>query len=122
MHCAIAQDVNQGLCGEQAFVDRCTMRYLRSYRSAEGGRYFIRLQIISRRRKHSVHELFRGIDFRRDAIGKPYTEFAFQTRQEFHSLQTAQTQFVIEVRGRTEQRSEERRVGKECRSRWSPYH
>ena len=22
----------------------------------------------------------------------------------------------------TEQRSEERRVGKECRSRWSPYH
>src|SRR2546427_6982176 len=24
--------------------------------------------------------------------------------------------------GRREQRSEERRVGKECRSRWSPYH
>ena len=24
--------------------------------------------------------------------------------------------------GRTKQRSEERRVGKECRSRWSPYH
>ena len=24
--------------------------------------------------------------------------------------------------GRYEQRSEERRVGKECRSRWSPYH
>src|SRR2546426_8680383 len=25
-------------------------------------------------------------------------------------------------RDKTEQRSEERRVGKECRSRWSPYH
>src|SRR3712207_8794949 len=25
-------------------------------------------------------------------------------------------------RGRDEDRSEERRVGKECRSRWSPYH
>src|SRR5258707_13246073 len=25
-------------------------------------------------------------------------------------------------RGRAAQRSEERRVGKECRSRWSPYH
>ena len=25
-------------------------------------------------------------------------------------------------RGREAQRSEERRVGKECRSRWSPYH
>src|SRR2546426_6953268 len=24
--------------------------------------------------------------------------------------------------GKTSQRSEERRVGKECRSRWSPYH
>src|SRR5256885_10755132 len=26
------------------------------------------------------------------------------------------------VRGRRQSRSEERRVGKECRSRWSPYH
>src|SRR5260221_6588246 len=26
------------------------------------------------------------------------------------------------IASRTEQRSEERRVGKECRSRWSPYH
>ena len=29
--------------------------------------------------------------------------------------------FVVSRRGRT-RRSEERRVGKECRSRWSPYH
>src|SRR2546430_7705560 len=30
---------------------------------------------------------------------------------------------VIMLTGRTEEfRSEERRVGKECRSRWSPYH
>ena len=28
----------------------------------------------------------------------------------------------IEIYDRLEQRSEERRVGKECRSRWSPYH
>ena len=26
------------------------------------------------------------------------------------------------TRGMIQQRSEERRVGKECRSRWSPYH
>ena len=34
------------------------------------------------------------------------------------------TQIEIEPEGDTEQeaRSEERRVGKECRSRWSPYH
>ena len=32
---------------------------------------------------------------------------------------------VIDIRDRKEyerERSEERRVGKECRSRWSPYH
>src|SRR3989454_1478407 len=29
---------------------------------------------------------------------------------------------VVEVSGRSATRSEERRVGKECRSRWSPYH
>ena len=27
-----------------------------------------------------------------------------------------------DVRALTAERSEERRVGKECRSRWSPYH
>ena len=29
---------------------------------------------------------------------------------------------VVFVSGEPEKRSEERRVGKECRSRWSPYH
>ena len=29
---------------------------------------------------------------------------------------------TVEIRGISSQRSEERRVGKECRSRWSPYH
>ena len=29
---------------------------------------------------------------------------------------------VEHVEGRADDRSEERRVGKECRSRWSPYH
>ena len=29
---------------------------------------------------------------------------------------------ALEVDGVAEVRSEERRVGKECRSRWSPYH
>ena len=31
-------------------------------------------------------------------------------------------QMVKEVASKTADRSEERRVGKECRSRWSPYH
>ena len=32
------------------------------------------------------------------------------------------THRLLHARGRAETRSEERRVGKECRSRWSPYH
>ena len=29
---------------------------------------------------------------------------------------------ITEIKKRADKRSEERRVGKECRSRWSPYH
>ena len=32
------------------------------------------------------------------------------------------TSYLFDYAGRTVNRSEERRVGKECRSRWSPYH
>src|SRR3712207_7326612 len=34
----------------------------------------------------------------------------------------ARTMRSLTIMGRSEARSEERRVGKECRSRWSPYH
>ena len=42
-------------------------------------------------------------------------------------LQPKRTKFRKQMKGRnrglaTVGRSEERRVGKECRSRWSPYH
>ena len=32
------------------------------------------------------------------------------------------TKLLLTEREKTQLRSEERRVGKECRSRWSPYH
>ena len=38
----------------------------------------------------------------------------FQVSKEFISISLTSDNFAI--------RSEERRVGKECRSRWSPYH
>ena len=34
----------------------------------------------------------------------------------------ARTAHLEQLRGTLVERSEERRVGKECRSRWSPYH
>ena len=37
-------------------------------------------------------------------------------------LPTDQTETTRKIANRVHRRSEERRVGKECRSRWSPYH
>ena len=37
-------------------------------------------------------------------------------------LTVAKSLFVILIKSLVHARSEERRVGKECRSRWSPYH
>ena len=51
--------------------------------------------------------------------GKSKTERARELRKgidEYFDERTARGRFP------TEARSEERRVGKECRSRWSPYH
>ena len=45
-----------------------------------------------------------------DAIGRHYTELLTHEAETGRST----TNWVL--------RSEERRVGKECRSRWSPYH
>ena len=45
------------------------------------------------------------------------------TRQSFYEgLKFARAGYRIDDIGSAIQRSEERRVGKECRSRWSPYH
>ena len=38
------------------------------------------------------------------------------------SLATLHNLRIFELKTALEERSEERRVGKECRSRWSPYH
>ena len=45
--------------------------------------------------------------------------YTLKTRAAFHWLKTNGD---IELYNQYLRRSEERRVGKECRSRWSPYH
>ena len=51
---------------------------------------------------------------------------ALEVTEAYLTLQTAQQQIKVEEKeiesARSALRSEERRVGKECRSRWSPYH
>ena len=39
-----------------------------------------------------------------------------------HGCNGKMGEIVTMLAGKDEERSEERRVGKECRSRWSPYH
>ena len=40
----------------------------------------------------------------------------------FVKVSVVESNWLIERLAEWEKRSEERRVGKECRSRWSPYH
>src|SRR3712207_8135639 len=55
------------------------------------------------------------LDFRWDEKADPLRSTLFRGSASIYELQRAQWKEEIG-------RSEERRVGKECRSRWSPYH
>ena len=42
--------------------------------------------------------------------------------EELDTLKVVDVEEILVIAAPKENRSEERRVGKECRSRWSPYH
>src|SRR5216683_1120022 len=74
--------------------------------------------------KHPVF-FFQAEDGIRDLIVTGVQTCAFRSRFRQKATCTgcpASTAGRSSWRGITEARSEERRVGKECRSRWSPYH
>ena len=54
-----------------------------------------------------------------DVIAKGLTNYS---SSELHKIAGRQTADINSILGAGADRSEERRVGKECRSRWSPYH
>jgi len=61
----------------------------------------------------------------RKLLGEQANEFRVSLEREIENLRTTLQRASLEERLKTERldiRSEERRVGKECRSRWSPYH
>src|SRR3712207_9184213 len=96
--------------------------------------------------RHVVREVALAQGVHATFMPKPFTELAGSAmhthlslfegdRNAFHDpadpmkLSTTGKQFIAgllvhakEYTAVTNQRSEERRVGKECRSRWSPYH
>ena len=59
------------------------------------------------------------------AATEPFTfgEFFIYRGRDSYSIEQVEVEnYFPELRQNLEHRSEERRVGKECRSRWSPYH
>src|SRR5258708_10725595 len=58
-----------------------------------------------------------GRDLRRDPLFRAFFIFQQPVEGQWHSGNLRATAIPV-----AETRSEERRVGKECRSRWSPYH
>ena len=59
-----------------------------------------------------------GVEGRRYALG-PFEALSISGSATFKLVQGSEDSVFVEG---DEARSEERRVGKECRSRWSPYH
>ena len=67
---------------------------------------------------------FKNQTFQTDAVNAVVDLFTGQekTQSTFSVMDDRQTNFLNELGQGNALRSEERRVGKECRSRWSPYH
>ena len=59
---------------------------------------------------------------RRSTASKPTTAKNTEEVKETAAPEVPVEPIAVEAKAETEMRSEERRVGKECRSRWSPYH
>src|ERR1039457_4753747 len=77
-----------------------------------------------RRRVHKVDTLERRhpAPRYRSALKAIQRAFGFLERHAWNGLQIDHGRFDVAVSQEALDRSEERRVGKECRSRWSPYH
>ena len=59
-----------------------------------------------------------GDTIREFQTGKTYAK----TSKKFGAAKAHKQAVAVALKNRRAKRSEERRVGKECRSRWSPYH
>src|SRR5258708_33394418 len=59
--------------------------------------------------------VFAASNLKKDRLGEALVALGRITGEDFERVSAL-------MRGERKKRSEERRVGKECRSRWSPYH
>ena len=69
-----------------------------------------------------VEESYMEMDFIRNRITELRVKKGISEYQLSYDLGHSKNYIHNIVTGYSQPRSEERRVGKECRSRWSPYH
>ena len=94
--------VEEGLCGVALGLD-----------------YIVKKQFVD----GDINDLLSGIDdllFKKLVFGN--MESRYSLSQLIHFLYYIYKRLEIQTNDNERFRSEERRVGKECRSRWSPYH
>ena len=69
----------------------------------------------------SAFEILTGTFTGKRPLGRPRHKWEDNIKMDFKEIGMNTRNWVDSVHNR-HYRSEERRVGKECRSRWSPYH
>ena len=86
--------------------------------TASGNTILFGLSAVGRAGASAVENIIEA----RDADGPFKSLWDFLTRVDLRFVNRAVTENLIKSGAFDHRRSEERRVGKECRSRWSPYH
>src|SRR5882762_12000909 len=95
--------------------------YTTLFRSLRVARYLDnRLKLAAQLRESELEEAWKAQGGQGDRGALPTLRFPRLLQLALAQL-GGELEAVVEV-ARDAQRSEERRVGKECRSRWSPYH
>ncbi len=94
--CSVAQNIDQSLCCKCAFVSGAAAQQLNGHRIAHGRPSVFNRRVGSRRREYRCSQFFRRIYFCGDPVWQTNAELRFQTREQFHALQTAQPQFTVQ--------------------------
>src|SRR4029077_4319414 len=84
---------------EYLLIGSTAIEHFGAHRSTQRGRPFVYRSIVAGSRQYRDGEFFRCVDLRGALVWQADAECCFQARKQFHALQAAQTQFVIEAGG-----------------------
>ncbi len=101
---AIPQHIDEGLGGEDSRIRGSAVQLLNRHGRSQRRVFFHILDIRSRGRKNCSRQVVRRVGLRSNAVRQAYVECRFQPRQQFHTLQAAETQVAVELRRGVEHR------------------